>query len=189
MSSYIKVYKPGVAGMQESQSKIANPYSCLRKDVGKMVEQIDLGDIRKSAENYYASGDFYCSEAVVKTIKDAFKLNLPDDVIAMASGFPVGIGGAGCNCGAVAGAVMAIGMVFGRTKPQDPKVTKAMELSKEIHDVFQSQNATLCCRVLTKDMQLGSTEHMSQCVAFTGDMAAETAKIIARELKVATVCG
>jgi C_GCAxxG_C_C family probable redox protein len=42
----------------------------------------------------------------------------------MASGFPVGIGGSGCTCGAIAGGVMAIGMFFGRTSPKDQKVNK-----------------------------------------------------------------
>ena len=34
----------------------------------------------------------------------------------MASGFPVGIGGSGCTCGAIAGGIMALGMVFGRKR-------------------------------------------------------------------------
>jgi C_GCAxxG_C_C family probable redox protein len=53
------------------------------------------------AEEYYRSGDFYCSEAIVKTIKDEFQLPIPDAIIAAASGFPVGMGGSGCTCGAV----------------------------------------------------------------------------------------
>jgi hypothetical protein len=35
---------------------------------------------------------------------------------------------------------------------------------------------------LTKGMVLGTPDHMSQCIAFTGEVAEETAKIIAREL-------
>jgi len=57
---------------------------------------MDLENIKRTAEDYYRSGDFYCSEAVVKTIKDAFQLPIPDNVISAASGFPVGMGGAGC---------------------------------------------------------------------------------------------
>ena len=142
---------------------------------------IDLEKIRLTAEEYYRSGNFYCSEAIVKTIKDVFSLPGSDDVIAMASGFPVGIGGAGCTCGAVTGAVMSLGLVFGRTTPKDKKVDKAMKLSRELHDIFKKNHKSLCCRTLNKYMIMGSSGQMKQCIAFTGEMAQETARIIIRE--------
>jgi C_GCAxxG_C_C family probable redox protein len=142
---------------------------------------IDLEKIRLTAEEYYRSGDFYCSEAIVKTIKDAFGLPISDEVISMASGFPVGIGGAGCTCGAVSGGVMALGLVFGRTTPKDSKVDKAMNLSRQLHDIFKKRHKHLCCRTLNKYMIMGSSRQMKQCIAFTGEMAQETARIIIRE--------
>ncbi len=145
------------------------------------MKSINTESIRKKAEDYYREGDFFCSEAIVKVIKDEFALPIPDAAIAMASGFPVGMGGSGCTCGAIAGGIMAIGMVFGRTEAKDPKVNKAMELAKELHDTFKDKHGCLCCRVLTRGMELGSPEHMKQCISFTGEVAAETAKIILRE--------
>jgi len=144
---------------------------------------VNITEIRKTAEEYYRNGDYYCSEAIVKAIKDGFSLDISDTVISLASGFPVGMGRAGCSCGAVAGGVMAIGMLFGRTQPKDEKVGKAMALSKELHDLFQSRHQVVCCRALTKGMELGSLEHMKQCIAFTGEIAEEVAKIAVRELK------
>jgi len=148
-----------------------------------MTTQIDIAKLRKTAEGYYRNGDYFCSEAIVKAIKDAFASPLPDDVIAMASGFPVGMDGSGCTCGAVAGGIMAIGMFFGRTHAKDTKVNKAMQLAKELHDTFQQRHSCLCCRVLTKGMELGFPLHMEQCISFTGEIAEETAKIIIRELE------
>ena len=142
---------------------------------------IDFTEVRATAEKYYRDGDFYCSEAVVKTIKDAFGLDYDDSVIALASGFPVGIGRSGCTCGAVTGGVMALGMVFGRTQPKDERVNKALVLSKELHDHFRSNHKSLCCRVLTKGLTLGTPEHKNQCVAFTGEVAEFVARLIARE--------
>lgn len=72
--------------------------------------------IRKQAEDYYRQGDYYCSEAIIRTIRDEFK---PDNVIAMASGFPVGMGGSGCTCGALVGGIMALGLFFGRKVNQE----------------------------------------------------------------------
>lgn len=142
------------------------------------MENADFDKIRRIAENYYKNGDFFCSEAVVKTIKDEFKLEVSDEAIAMASGFPVGMGGAGCTCGAITGGIMAIGMVFGRKEAKDPRVQKAMNLSKELHDSFKEKHSNLCCRYLTKGMKLGSTEHMNQCIEFTGEVAEKVARII-----------
>ncbi|WP_319200553.1 C-GCAxxG-C-C family (seleno)protein [uncultured Ilyobacter sp.] len=150
------------------------------------MEKINISKIRKTAENYYENGDFYCSEAVIKTLKDVFKPEIGDEVIALASGFPVGMGNAGCTCGAVVGAQMSLGLIFGRQKAKGKEVEKTMELSREIHDIFRKDNKTLCCRILTKDMKLGSKKHMTQCVKFTGDMAEAAAKIIARELSIET---
>ncbi|WP_305768234.1 C-GCAxxG-C-C family (seleno)protein [Candidatus Epulonipiscium viviparus] len=143
---------------------------------------INLSEVRHLAEDYYRRGDFYCSEAVVKTIKDVFDLDISDDAIAMASGFPVGIGGSGCTCGAINGGVMCIGMVFGRREAKDDKVQTAMKLSGELHDNFKHNNKHLCCRILTRGMIKGSKKHMDQCIRLTGDVAYDCAKIICREL-------
>lgn len=140
---------------------------------------VDLGKIRKIAEDYYRNGDFYCSEAVVKTIIDEFQIDVSEDVIKMASGFPVGMGGMGCTCGALTGGVMAIGLVYGRSQGKDPKVNKAMELSAKLYQIFCERHKVSCCKVLTRGMEKGSPEHMEQCIAFTGEMAYEAAKIIA----------
>jgi len=151
------------------------------------VKEINLEQLRETAENYYRNGEFACSESVVKTIRDGFGLALPDDVIAMASGFPVGMGRAGCTCGAVVGGVMALGMVFGRTRGGDPRVKQAMALARELHDVFQEKHKVLCCRILVKGLQLGSPEHKNQCTRFTGEVTEETARLIAREFGLALV--
>ncbi len=142
------------------------------------VNPVEIG---KTAADYYRRGDYFCSEAIVKTIKDAFGLQVPDTVVSMASGFPVGMGGSGCTCGAVVGGIMALGLFFGRTVPKDDRVNKAMEVARELHDTFRKRHRRLCCRILTKGMTLGSAQHMEQCIAFTGEVAEETARIIIRE--------
>lgn len=144
---------------------------------------VDLERIRKIAEDYYRNGDFYCSEAVVKTIIDEFQIDVSEDVIKMASGFPVGMGGMGCTCGALTGGVMAIGLVYGRSQGKDPKVNKAMELSAKLYQIFCERHKVSCCKVLTRGMEKGSPEHMQQCIAFTGEMAYEAAKIIAENVE------
>jgi len=149
---------------------------------------IDLNHIKHMAEKHYRDGDFYCSESIIRTFIDEFQLDLPDDAVAMASVFPVGMGHSGCSCGAVIGAQMMIGYFFGRRKAGGKKVEKAMELSAEMHDLFMERHGSLCCRVLTKDHTIGSKEHIEQCISFTGEMAYEAASIICRELDLEHNC-
>ncbi|SDB49258.1 C_GCAxxG_C_C family probable redox protein [Desulfonatronum thiosulfatophilum] len=140
-----------------------------------------IENIRLHAEQMYRAGEFYCSEAVVKAIKDHYLPDVSDDVIAAASGFPMGVGGAKCICGAVSGGVMALGLVFGRKKAKDRRIKQCMNLAKELHDTFKDRNKALCCRVLTKKVKHCSVEHLDQCTRFTGEVAADVARIIERE--------
>ena len=84
------------------------------------------------------------------SIHKNFDLDMSDDAIAMSSGFPWGLGGGGCICGALAGATMMIGYFFGRTTPGDPKINKCFALTNELHDFFKEYCGATCCRVLTK---------------------------------------
>lgn len=119
------------------------------------MDQIKINTVKAEAEKLYLDGDYYCSEAIISTIRKHFDPDMPEAAIAMGSGFPVGIGGSMCTCGAVSGGVIALGYFFGRVNPRDTKVQKAMELSKELHDYFQDNNKVLCCKTLCKGMELG----------------------------------
>lgn len=143
---------------------------------------ISVDKVKKDAEDLFRRG-FFCSEAVVSSIRSNFELDIPEEVISMASGFPVGIGRSKCLCGAVSGGVMALGIFFGRTKPGDPKVEKNLEVAKELHDWFKAVNGknALCCRILTKEFDMGQGEHKEQCVFFTGLVAGKVAEIVIRE--------
>ncbi len=146
-----------------------------------MTNQVSVEKVREDAENLFREGKFYCSEAVISSIRSNFELDVPEEVIAMASGFPVGIGKSKCTCGAVSGGVLSLGLVFGRTtgsSPADPLSVKTLELANELQAHFKANHKVLCCSVLTKGMDMASGEHKSQCVAFTGGMAAKTAEII-----------
>lgn len=166
---------------------LISKYVDIIKEGIHMNKKINLRAIKEEAEASYRNGDFYCSEAVVATIRNHFDADIPLDAVAMASGFPVGVGGSKCICGAVSGGIMCIGYFFGRREAKDDKVNKAMQLSSELHQGFKDNHKVLCCKVLTKGMEMGSDVHMEQCISFTGEIAEATAKIIARELEIEVV--
>ena len=147
-----------------------------------LKKEVSVAKIAKDAEDLFRGG-FFCSEAVVRSIRSNFEMDVPEEVIAMASGFPIGIGRSKCLCGAVSGGVMAIGLVFGRTVQKDPQVEQTLALSKELHDWFKAANGknALCCRILTKEFDMGAGEHKEQCIHFTGLVAGKVAEMIIRE--------
>lgn len=152
-----------------------------------MVKEISIKKIKEEAESLFRNGDFFCSESIVSTIMKNFEIDMPEEMIAMASGFPVGIGRSKCVCGAVTGGIMCIGYFFGRTKGGDSKVNKTLELANELQESFKNNHKVLCCKILTKGMDMGSGEHKAQCISFTGEMAGKTAEIIARELNIVNI--
>jgi len=141
--------------------------------------------VRQDAEEYFRTGGFYCSEAIVASVRDNLAPDMPEALIAAASGFPVGVGKSKCMCGAVSGGVMALGYVFGRTNPSspaDPKSVRTLAAANELQQAFRDSHRVLCCSVHTRGMDMASGEHKTQCVAFTGEMAAKAAEIITRDL-------
>lgn len=150
------------------------------------VTEISPRAVQQVAEKKFKDG-YYCCEALVSAIRDEFQLDVPEEVIAMASGMAVGAGKAGCVCGAFNGGILALGLFFGRTEqdgPTNPKSVKCMELTKELHDWFKVANTknAICCRILTKEFDKGHGEHKEQCIFFTGLCAWKVAQIVCREL-------
>jgi len=80
---------------------------------------------------------------------------VPDEMVRLASGFLVGMGFAGCACGALTYGVMALGLKFGRSSPavETPGMFAA---SKELHDRFRARRKIACCRALTRKFTLGA---------------------------------
>lgn len=155
------------------------------------IETISIEKIQHDAEQYHQNG-FFCCEAVVASIYDNFKLDLPREVIGMSSAMAGGIGCSGCVCGALNGAVLVMGMFFGRTEPNgptDPQATYCLSLTKELYHWFreETQKNSVCCRILTRGFDMAKGEHKEQCVRFTGLCARKAAELIVRELSLKNI--
>ena len=149
-------------------------------------KEVSVRKIIKDAEDNYRGG-YFCCEALMAAIRDNFELDIPKEVIGMASGMSVGVGRSGCMCGALNGGILALGLFFGRTEPrgpQDPEVVKCMEFTHELHSWFKEASGknSVCCRVLTKEFDMGKGEHKEQCIRYTGLCAGKVAEIVIREL-------
>jgi C_GCAxxG_C_C family probable redox protein len=150
----------------------------------KLNEKINIEKIKSDAEEAYINGEFYCSEAIVYSVRNNIAPSMPIEFLSASSGFPVGVGGSKCMCGAVTGAVVCLGYLFGRVHPTtitDPMSQKTMTLALELHDSFKKNHKHLCCHILTKGKDMENGEHKKQCAQFTGEMAAKIGEIVARE--------
>ena len=149
------------------------------------VTELSPRAVQQAAEANFKGG-YYCCEALLYTVIKELGIDLPDSVIAMASGMAVGAGKSGCMCGALNGGILALGLLFGRSEqngPTNPKSVKCMELTHKLHDWFKANNGknAICCRILTKEFNMGQGEHKEQCIYFTGLCAYKVAEIICRE--------
>ncbi|HEY3284958.1 MAG TPA: C-GCAxxG-C-C family (seleno)protein [Armatimonadota bacterium] len=103
-----------------------------------------------------------CSEALLKTYNERLELGLGSTALRMASGFAHGYGGAGLSCGCLTSAIMVLGALYGRTKPDEPEErvqTLASEMERRFHDRF----GTDYCADLTLGLRWGGEEQRRHC--------------------------
>ena len=124
---------------------------------------------------------FRCAEAVVRAFIDVTDQKQLRPLVAMASGFGVGMENSRSLCGALAGGVLVLGMLFGRDKPGDVKVDRCQKLAGELHDVFVIKHGSAICCALVEGLADGSPEREERCALYCADAAAMLGTIVERE--------
>ncbi len=138
-----------------------------------------LYKIRLRTENLFMTRQLMCSEAVLTVLNQGLKGELsPEIAVRITSGLPEGLGGSGCTCGALTAGVIALGLFLGRNGPGILNSRKVCVASKELHDYFKLHFDTTCCRVLTKNIEVGTKHHFQFCARHTGEIAEQAARII-----------
>jgi len=146
-----------------------------------LQSKINFDKIANHAKTLYTTG-FSCSESIVCAIRDEMKLDLPREIIAMASGFSAGMS-SGCACGALTGGVMALGIFFGKSELGHDS-TRVRELSNELYEYFRNttNKESVYCRTLTSGLDMSLGEHKSQCAEYVGAVAKKVSEIVNREM-------
>jgi C_GCAxxG_C_C family probable redox protein len=139
----------------------------------ELTKEEILDIVQANAEELYRNGTFYCSESVIQTINELLGKPYDPSVVKLASGFPIGMGKAGCLCGAVSGGQMALGMVYGRVEGEAMQ-EKMFETAKGLHDYIRSEYKSTCCRVITREWagdDFKSIGRKNHCITITGKVA------------------
>ncbi|MEJ2033559.1 MAG: C-GCAxxG-C-C family protein [Deltaproteobacteria bacterium] len=112
------------------------------------------------------------------TLNEAFDGGLPPETaVRLGSGFCHGMGGAGCTCGALAGAEAVLGLFLSPNQPGGMKKKDFHALCKEMHDRFKERFGATCCRVLLKKRK---EKKGASCQELTGGGAALITDILLR---------
>ncbi|NLY08696.1 MAG: hypothetical protein GXZ11_02165 [Tissierellia bacterium] len=148
-----------------------------------MKRHIDVQACIDDAMDVFHNG-YACSESVIYSLNKHFEFGLSEDAIAMSSGFPWGLGGGGCLCGAVAGGAMCLGFVFGRRVQGDPCIDKCFEVTKEFHDSFKNVFNSTCCGVLIQGMDRDAPDRKLKCSDQVAFAIKSVSEIITRELNI-----
>jgi C_GCAxxG_C_C family probable redox protein len=94
------------------------------------------------------SQGFNCSQSVFSTFAPHFALDR-ETALKIAGGFGGGMGRIGEVCGAVAGALMVIGLKHGATDPDDAQAKETTyELVRQFVEEFRARNGSITCRDL-----------------------------------------
>jgi len=108
------------------------------RDIMNKVEQ---------AVSYFGQG-YACSQAILTTYGEQYGFDR-ETSLRIAEGFVGGIAGLGETCGAVVGALMVIGLRYGRTDVSDADArTTTLKAVRNFVDQFKALNSSISCRDL-----------------------------------------
>jgi len=130
---------------------------------------------------------FTCSAAVFSAFSDDMGLDT-DTAKKIACGFGAGISRTGNICGAVSGALMVIGLKYGKTQANDDAATeKTRALVRQfIHEFTEKNGSVNCTELLGYDLSdpeaysaaRDSGLFLTKCPALVGDATAILEKIL-----------
>ncbi len=144
---------------------------------------MDVQAVENRAGQLIASG-MHCSESVLMAVAEACGVDSPL-IPRIATGFAGGIAGTKNTCGAVTGAILGLGIAYGRDDADAPS-TPLYQKVQEFLALFETEFASINCFDLT-ECDLGTKEGRQQfqergvgvkCAGFTARAAALAAELI-----------
>ncbi|APM38011.1 C-GCAxxG-C-C family (seleno)protein [Clostridium kluyveri] len=97
----------------------------------------------KKAVDFYEEG-YNCAESIIKVVNEEKNLNIP---VSIASPFGRGMT-VGSSCGAITGALMALGAIKGRKEAVEPNQSR--DYTKKIMGKIKEKYGTFQCAELKK---------------------------------------
>jgi C_GCAxxG_C_C family probable redox protein len=140
--------------------------------------------VRRSKE-LFESG-FYCAESVLMAVAESRGASCKL-IPRIATGFSSGLARTGGLCGAVGGAILALGLAAGRDAAEEP-VDPTYDLVREVLGAFESKfGSTTCLRLTGYDLgtdegqrRFRETNRRETCTEYVGEATRLTLEALAR---------
>ena len=117
--------------------------------------------LKEKATSYYTPVyDYNCAEAMIHAANDMYKLNLPKEALKTMAGFGGGMV-IESTCGALAGGVAVLGIMFVNQKAHESD--KMKNLVTELMRRFEKRMGTIECREL-KDLYREEPPVKCRCI-------------------------
>lgn len=150
--------------------------------------------VKDRARKNFSKG-FNCSECIMEAVLECIDTGLPKETLKVATGFGGGVGLFGDTCGAITGAVMALGAVHGRCRlPEgEDRKTVAQNASKQLYgnpglyrlsyqlpNMVRDKYGNTLCREISSQWknQWLCREHALHCREIITDVAEFAAELI-----------
>ena len=122
---------------------------------------------QEKALYYFNNGD-NCAQAVIKAYCDL--VGLTEQQASLVSvGFGGGIGHARDLCGGLAGSIMVISTLAGRTNPQEKPLSEIYPLTEEYYHLFVQEFGSAKCGDLMP-YEFNTRDHLKNCLKLINRM-------------------
>lgn len=160
-----------------------------------------ITQIKDRARKNFSKG-FNCAECVLEAVLEHIETDLPKQTLKLATGFGGGVGLYGDSCGAITGAVMAVGVIHGRSGLPEGEDRKAVaknstsqlygnpglyRLFNQIPNMVKEKYGHTLCREISSQWQDDwlCRPHALHCREIITDVAEHAATLIFQEQQVA----
>ena len=97
----------------------------------------------------YMKNGYNCAQSIVKAFAADAGVTNENELIQIAAPFGGGIGRNGFVCGALTGAAMIIGKIYGNKEPSDLEGReKAYNITNQLLDEFKNEHGSILCKEL-----------------------------------------
>ncbi len=138
---------------------------------GLNIEEI-CRRIGKRAGNLFLTRQLWCAGAVMVVLNRVLDGDLTQDqAIRLTAGMGEGMGSAGCICGGLNGAALALGLFLGNGRLSPGGDQAVMKATRWLHDQFKEAHGSTCCRILMKKKGQGDRAQFRTCADRTARAA------------------
>lgn len=117
---------------------IEAPLRILERQHNNMTKEELINKAKENARENFRLG-LNCAESVLDAVVGTGVIkDFPAEIVALSTGFGGGVGQYGTVCGALTGAVMAVGSVHGRKNPKSPNTTALQGNTSGLYRLFNN---------------------------------------------------